>query len=63
MNSGALGETQRRVLQDVMVLKDKISEVENELLEASEEMRKEVGSGRAEGFGHCPKHFRWKGGV
>ena len=38
--SGAREEIRKRVFQDVLVLEDKITEVENELHEASEEMRR-----------------------
>ena len=40
---------------DVMVLENKIWEVENELHEAGEELRKEKkgGSGEPQAFGHC----------
>ena len=37
--SGAPEEIRRKVLQDVLVLEDKISVVKIELLETSEEMR------------------------
>ena len=39
MRSGASDEILRKVLQDVLVLDGKISEVEENLLDASEEMR------------------------
>ena len=40
--NGASSEIQRNVLQDVLVLADKISEVENELHEASGEMSRKA---------------------
>ena len=39
LRSGASDEILRKVLQDVLVLDGKISEVEEKLLDASEEMR------------------------
>ena len=61
----ASDEIQEKLLQNIMVLEDKISEVENELSEASEEMwtrmveKKEDESGGVMGFGHCPSRFGW----
>ena len=52
------------VLLDVMVSDGKISELEEKLLEASEEMmtlraeRRKVVSGRVEGNGHCQNQCR-----
>ena len=40
LTNGASDEIHRKVLEDVLVLEDKISQVENVLLEAGEEMKK-----------------------
>ena len=52
--NGVSDEIQRKFLKDVFVLEEKISEVENELHDASAEMKlggkKEGGSGGSEGL-------------
>ena len=69
LRSGAPDEILRKVLQDVTVLGGKISKVENELLEKSEEMRKvtaEIREAEVDGlrfFGDCSCHCAQRSGV